>query len=354
MNLVERIVEADIVPTPLLRAAIRGICAQRLRDERRRGDLGRLVATLGDSPVAVATDRANDQHYQVPPRFFELVLGPHLKYSSGYFPPGVSELPDAEAAMLALTAERAGLADGQEILELGCGWGSLTLFMAARYPRARITAVSNAPSQRRYIEALARGRGLDNVRIVTADLATLSGYPDGGAAPDAPWADWSGRFDRVVSVEMFEHMRNWRALLAAIATWLRPDGRLFLHVFAHHRHAYLYDDAGASDWMARQFFTGGTMPSPALLAAFQDDLRLVDQWQLPGTHYARTAEAWLANLERNRAPLLELFAAEQGTAAAPRRLAAWKVFFLACAEMFGYRHGTEWIVAHALYAPLSR
>jgi cyclopropane-fatty-acyl-phospholipid synthase len=228
--------------------------------------------------------------------------------------------------MLSLTADRAGLADGQAILDLGCGWGSLSLWAAARYPRARITAVSNAYGQRAFIERAAAARGLANLRVITHDVRTL--------ALDAH------AFDRVVSVEMFEHMRNYRDLLARIAGWLAPGGALFVHVFAHRTHAYPFDDEGASDWMAREFFTGGLMPSIDLLRGFRDHLRVETDWLLDGTHYARTAEAWHDNLLAHRDEIIELF---DGDA---RRFHRWRVFFLACAEMFGYRRGREWCVAH--------
>ncbi len=325
--MLRRIVESGLVPEPLLRAAIRGVCAMRLRDEARRppGYAEALIAELGRSEIAIETDAARAQHYEVPPAFFQRVLGPYLKYSSAYWPAGVEALGAAEAAMLSLTAERAGLADGQAVLDLGCGWGSLTLWAAARYPRSRFTAVSHAHAQRVFIEDQARLRGLTNVTVRTADVRTLELPP--------------GAFDRVVSIEMFEHMRNYATLLRRIAGWLAPGGALFVHVFAHHTHAYPFEDAGASDWMAREFFTGGLMPSARLLHHFAADLKITDEWQLAGTHYARTAEAWYENLMAHRGELTALVGGRAG-------LQRWRVFFLACAELFGYRGGSEWIVAH--------
>ena len=339
--MLQRIVDSGLVPEPVLRAGIRAVCALRLREQRRgiEDEQARhqaLVAELRTSEIAIEIAAANAQHYEVPATLFEAVLGPHLKYSSCYWPSGVSELGAAEAAMLALTAQRAGLADGQEVLDLGCGWGSLTLWAADRYPSSRFTAVSNSHAQRAFIEAAAAARGLTNVRVRTADVRTL-------LLP-------ARAFDRVVSVEMFEHMRNYQQLLRRIADWLRPDGALFVHVFAHRQHAYPFEDAGASDWMAREFFTGGIMPSASLLHHFQDDLTVVDEWHLAGTHYARTAEAWYENLMTRRTEVEQIFAAAYGTQAA-RRFQRWRVFFLACAEMFGYRDGREWIVAHYRFVP---
>ena len=331
--MIEALVDSGRVPEPILRAAIRAICAQRLRQERGsiEAEAARhaaLVATLRTSEVAIATAAANAQHYEVPAAFYQRVLGPHLKYSSCYWPDGVTTLGEAEAAMLALTAERAGLADGQRVLDLGCGWGSLSLWAAARYPASRFTAISNSASQRAFITAEAARRGLTNLEVRTADVRVLE-LPDGA-------------FDRVLSIEMFEHMRNYALLLGRIARWLAPDGALFVHVFAHRRYAYPFEDAGRSDWMAREFFTGGLMPSARLLHSFQDDLALAAEWHLPGTHYARTAEAWYANAMAHEGAVIDLLGAA--------RFHRWRVFFLACAELFGYRDGREWLVAHYRFA----
>lgn len=322
--IVERVVDSGLVPEPVLRAAIRAVCALRLYQQRGRDDTA-VVEMLRASDIAIATDAANAQHYEVPAGFFARVLGPHLKYSCCHWPAGVATLGDAEASMLALTADRAGLADGQDVLDLGCGWGAFALWAAARYPNSRITAVSNSRTQRAFVEAAAASRGLANVTVRTADVRAL----------ELPRA----AFDRVVSIEMFEHLRNYERVLARIASWLRPGGALFVHVFAHHRHAYAFDDAGPSDWMAREFFTGGIMPSARLLHHFQRDLAIADEWHVAGTHYARTAEAWYANLVANRDAVVAILGDR-------RRYQRWRVFFLACAELFGYRDGREWLVAH--------
>ena len=326
--MLDRLVASGVVPEPVLRAGIRAVCAIRLVEERGR-DVPALIDALRGGEVAVATDAANAQHYEVPYAFFTRVLGKHLKYSSCYWPHGVDTLDDAEAAMLALSCARAGLEDGQDVLDLGCGWGSLSLWIAEHYPRSRVLAVSNSRTQREFIVARAADRHLANLEVRTADARTL----------ELPAAS----FDRVVSIEMLEHVRNYERMFAHIASWLRPHGQCFVHVFAHRRHAYPFEDRGASDWMAREFFTGGMMPSTRLFHAFDRNLQIADTWHVSGVHYARTAEAWHANLCAHRAELEALLG----------RMAwhKWRVFFLACAELFGFACGREWLVAHYRLMP---
>lgn len=325
--------ERGLVPTALIRSGIRRLLRQRLRDLHQAGSQDEFLADLARSPIALNPDRANEQHYEVPPEFFSLVLGPHLKYSSGYWPHGTRGLVDAETRMLKLTCERASLLDGQDVLELGCGWGSLSLYMARRYPNSRILAVSNSAPQRKFIES----RAPVNLEVVTADMNDFR---------------TDRVFDRVVSVEMFEHMRNYQELLARISRWLRPEGRLFVHIFCHRDHSYAFETEGVGNWMGRHFFTGGLMPSFGLLPRFDRDLCAQRLWVVNGTHYQRTAAAWRVNLERNQDAVLDVFSSTYGSDA-DRWYHRWRVFFLACEELFGFRGGEEWFVGHYLFVPRS-
>ena len=327
INLAER----GLIPLPALRIGIRRLLAKRLLEAEQGPHVSALSSHLKESAIAVLPEKANEQHYEVPADFFELTLGPNLKYSSAYWPEGTASLSEAEEAMLRLTVQRADLADGHEILELGCGWGSLTLHMAQRFPNANITAVSNSAPQRRFIEA----RAPQNVRVITADMNELQ---------------LEQRFDRVVSVEMFEHMRNYRDLLHRICGWMKPDARLFVHVFCHRDYAYPFETEGDDNWMGRYFFTGGIMPSFDLFEHFDNDLFIEKDWRVSGTHYERTARAWRENLEKQRDPVMTVLKQSYG-AEADRWFHRWRLFFLACEELFGYRGGSEWLVAHYLFAP---
>ena len=330
--------ERGHIPDMLLRQGIRQLCAQRLREEKANGldaQATRFVERidmLRRSPVAVHTEIANAQHYELPPAFFQLCLGKQLKYSGCYYPSGHESLDQAEEAMLGLYGERAELADGQSILELGCGWGSLTLWMAARYPHSRIVAVSNSSQQRQHIEAQCRLRGLLNVRVVTCDMNTLE--------LDA------AQFDRCVSVEMFEHMRNYEVLLERIAGWLRPGGKLFVHIFAHRTLMYPFETEGGDNWMGRHFFTGGLMPASDTLLWFQSALRIEQRWHVDGTHYERTANHWLANQDAHREQVLRVLTQAFGSGSALLWFQRWRMFWMACAELFGYAEGQEWLIAH--------
>jgi cyclopropane-fatty-acyl-phospholipid synthase len=330
--------ERGWLPDSLLRLGIRRLCAVRLDEEHEGGVEAtadrqrRRVDMLRDSPIAIETEAANAQHYELPPAFFRLCLGRQLKYSACYWDEDTRDLDAAEARMLELYGERAELADGQQILELGCGWGSLTLWMAARYPDARITAVSNSRLQREFIDARCAERGLRNVEVLTADVNRLD-------------LD-ENRFDRIVSIEMFEHMRNYEQLLQRTASWLRPAGKLFVQIFCHRTLAYPFESDGEDNWMGRHFFTGGLMPAADTLLHFQRDMLIEQRWLLPGTHYQRTADAWLENHDRNRLAVLAVLAGVHGAEGARRWHQRWRMFWMACAELFGYAAGQEWMIAH--------
>jgi cyclopropane-fatty-acyl-phospholipid synthase len=338
---IDALLARGLVPDALIRMKIRSLLRQRLEDEGRGGleavhaRFRALLEQMREAPVALHTREANEQHYEVPPAFYERVLGRRLKYSCALFEPG-DTLDAAEERMLALTCARAGLADGQRILELGCGWGSLSLWMAERYPNAQVTGVSNSRDQRAFIEGRAKALGLRNLTILTADMNAFE-PPERG-------------YDRVVSVEMFEHMRNHRELMRRIASWLAADGRLFVHIFTHRDFTYLFEAKDDSDWMAREFFTGGIMPADHLLFRYQEDLRLEDHWRVSGAHYQATAEAWLKNQDAHRGELLELFRRTCGPDQAALRFARWRIFFMACAELWGWRGGEEWFVSHYLFS----
>ncbi len=328
--------ESGRLPDWVVRLGIRRLLERRLaqefdRDPMRRSQRAQaLIEELRQSAVAIETDAANEQHYEVPAAFYQLALGQRLKYSSGYWPQGVDDLDAAEEAMLAETCRHAELADGQRILELGCGWGSLTLWMAAEYPESTITAVSNSASQRAHIQARATALGLDNVEVLTRDVNTLK---------------LDQRFDRVVSVEMFEHVRNYRELMKRIAGWLRPEGKLFVHIFCHRYLLYPFETEGEGNWMGRYFFTGGLMPAADTLLHFQDDLALENRRLFSGHHYARTARGWLENMDRRKSEVAEVMRSAYGDDAA-RWQQRWRMFFMACEELFAFDDGNAWLVAH--------
>ena len=336
----DKLVEQDKVPDFLLRKGIRNLLAQRLKDEDKGGveaqqeHLAQIIAMLKASSIAVNTADANQQHYEVPTEFYQYCLGKHLKYSSGYWKPGVADIDTSERDMLLLTCERAELANGQNVLELGCGWGSLSLFMSAKYPKSTFTVVSNSRTQKIHIDEQARERGIKNLTVVTADMNTF--------AIDA-------KFDRVVSVEMFEHMRNYELLMRKVASFLKPDGKLFIHIFTHKEYAYLFEVNDETDWMSKYFFTGGIMPSDDLMFYFNDDLIVEKHWHVSGTHYAKTSEAWLKNMDAHKVQIMPLFEQTYGKDQAVKWWVYWRLFYLACAELWNYNQGNEWMVSHYLF-----
>ncbi|MDO8941034.1 MAG: cyclopropane-fatty-acyl-phospholipid synthase family protein [Methylicorpusculum sp.] len=333
--------EAGKVPDSLIRWGIRRLLKQRLQEEfaddveRQSQRYRDLLTELRQSPIAIETEAANQQHYEVPSAFYRFALGKHLKYSSCYWDHDTNNLDEAEAKMLAISCERAALVDGQDVLELGCGWGSLTLWMAAHYPGSRITAVSNSNSQREYINEQARQRGLNNIEVITCDVNQLT---------------LDRNFDRIVSVEMFEHMRNYDSLLNKVASWLRLGGKLFVHIFCHRYLAYPFETEGDDNWMGRYFFTGGMMPARDTLLHFQTQLHIESQWDVSGRHYQQTSEAWLNNMDTHKEAILQLFSETYGKKDAALWVQRWRLFFMACAELFGYRAGNEWLVAHYRFA----
>jgi len=343
---IDALLARNLLPDAAIRIGIRNLLAKKLREEARPDAIAQsealaaFIDELKRSPIAIKTAEANDQHYEVPTDFFKLVLGPRMKYSSGYWPREDTTFAESEEAMLALSCERAQLVDGQDLLELGCGWGSLTLWMAEKYPHSRITGVSNSATQKAHIDAEAARRGFKNVRILTADMN------------DFEAGDTS--FDRVVSVEMFEHMKNYQLLMAKVARWLRPGGKLFIHIFTHREFAYHFEGKDPSDWITRYFFEGGTMPSDDLLLYFQDDLAIRGHWRMSGTHYQRTSEAWLEKMDANEAVITPILEKTYGKENTGKWRAYWRVFFMSCAELWGYSNGNEWLVSHYLFKKNTR
>ena len=336
----DKLIEQNKLPDFLLRQGIRKLLKQRLDDETvgdeelQQRKFNNLINELKESPIAVNTADANEQHYELPTEFFQYCLGKNLKYSSGYWNPGVKDIDTSEDDMLALTCKRADLQSGQNVLELGCGWGSLSLYMAAKFPESKFTVVSNSATQKLFIDNATKGRGIANLTVITADMNTFNILDS---------------FDRVVSVEMFEHMRNYKLLLAKVESLLKPGGKLFVHIFTHKNLAYKYEVIDESDWMSKYFFTGGIMPSNHLFFYFNDDLKVTKHWVVNGTNYAKTSEAWLSNMDKHEQEIMPILEKTYGKADAVKWWVYWRLFYLACAELFNYNNGNEWMVCHYLF-----
>lgn len=338
--------EKGLIPDALTRYGMRQLIKTRLVDEanldgeERSRRYNGFLDDLRAAPIAIETKAANQQHYEVPAEFFHLHLGPQLKYSCCLYPTGRETLAEAEQKMLELYAERAQLKDGLRILDLGCGWGSLSTWLAKRYPNSQIVGLSNSHGQREFIENRARERGLQNLRIHTGNVAEF----------DFSAEQLAGGFDRVLSIEMFEHMKNYGLLLAKIARWMKPDAKLFVHIFVHKLLAYHFEDKEQTDWMTRYFFLGGTMPSENLLLNFQDDVKLDRQWWVDGRHYEKTSNHWLAGMDARKDEIMAIFRKGYGEAEAAIWFQRWRMFYMAVAEFFGYAQGNEWGVGHYLFS----
>jgi cyclopropane-fatty-acyl-phospholipid synthase len=335
-----QLVEKDVVPDLLIRKGIRRLLAQRLREEDKGSNesnqkaLIEFIEGLKKSPIAINTHDANEQHYEVPTEFYKYVLGNRMKYSSGYWKTANDNLDSTEENMLALSCERAELKNGHEVLDLGCGWGSLSLYIAEKFPDCKITGVSNSKTQKEYIDSVCKQKGFKNVEIITRDMNDFQ---------------IEKKFDRLMSVEMLEHMKNYEALFKRFSSFMKPGGKFFIHIFSHIKYAYHFEVKDESDWMSKYFFTGGMMPSDDLFLYFQDDLKIVNHWHVNGTHYQKTSEAWLSNMDKNKTSIIPIFEKTYGKENVTKWWVYWRIFFMACAELWGYSNGEEWIVSHYLF-----
>ncbi|TGK41496.1 SAM-dependent methyltransferase [Leptospira andrefontaineae] len=340
MSLIYTLMEKNVFPDWLIRFRIRQLLHLRLRMEdkgsleKNQEHLIQYVNSLKQSPIAIDTHAANEQHYEVPSSFFKLVMGKYMKYSSGYWTSPDIGIDESERTMLGLTCERAELENGMNVLDLGCGWGSLSLYVAEKYPKCKVTGVSNSKSQKKFIDSEAKKRGLKNLNILTADMNVFK---------------TNLKFDRIISIEMLEHMKNYEVLFGKLASFLKPKGKFFVHIFTHKKFAYPFDIVDDTDWMAKYFFTGGQMPSHALFLYFQKDFQISNQWVVNGNNYALTSEAWLSNMYKNKEEVLQILGETYGKEQAVKWFVYWKTFFMACAELWKYNNGEEWIVSHYLF-----
>nr|GMD45925.1 (S)-coclaurine N-methyltransferase [Ipomoea batatas] len=332
--------ERNLLPDAVIRRLTRLLLASRLRSSYKSSadlqlsDLLHFVHSLKEMPIAIMTEKPKSQHYELPTSFFKLVLGKQFKYSCCFFPDQYSTLEDAEKAMLELYCERSQIKDGHTVLDVGCGWGSLSLYIAKKYSNCKVTGICNSVTQKAHIEEQCRELQLENVDIIVADISTF---------------DMEASYDRIFSIEMFEHMKNYGDLLKKIAKWMKPDSFLFVHYFCHKAFAYHFEDINDDDWITRYFFSGGTMPSANLLLYFQDDVSIIDHWLVNGKHYARTSEEWLKRMDENMKSVKPIMESTYGKDSALKWTVYWRTFFIAVAELFGYNNGEEWMVAHFLF-----
>ena len=336
MSFLIQAVEKGLVPHFILKMGIRNLLKKRLAEIQENSHFHKqgIIEKLDKIPMAIETDIANQQHYELPTKFFTYVLGKNLKYSCSFYSKTVKSLDEAEDNMLNLYCERTQLKDGMHILELGCGWGSLTLFMARKFPKAHITAISNSKSQCQFIENKMKAQSLNNVKVITTDINDFH---------------IQEQFDRVISIEMFEHVRNYKSLFKNIKKWLKDDGKLFVHIFCHKEATYFFETKGDDNWMGKYFFTGGIMPSFDLFEKVQNDLKLIEKWKINGVHYQKTSQAWFFKMAENKEQIMEVMKQTYGKSEAYRWFNRWKIFFASCAELFGYDNGHEWFVGHYLF-----
>ncbi|PSS19342.1 (S)-coclaurine N-methyltransferase [Actinidia chinensis var. chinensis] len=332
--------ERNLLPDAVIRRLTRLLLSSRLRSgykpssDLQLSDLLHFAHSLREMPIAIKTEQPKSQHYELPTSFFKLVLGKHLKYSCCYFTDASSTLEDAEKAMLELYCERAQIQDGHSVLDVGCGWGSLSLYIAQKYSSCKVTGICNSTTQKAYIEEQSRDLQLQNLEVIVADISTF---------------DMDAAYDRIFSIEMFEHMKNYKDLLKKISNWMKPDSLLFVHHFCHKAFAYHFEDVSEDDWITRYFFTGGTMPSANLLLYFQDDVSILNHWLVNGKHYAKTSEEWLKRMDKNMGCIKPIMESTYGKDSAVKWTVYWRTFFMAVAELFGYNSGDEWMVALFLF-----
>jgi len=322
--------ESGFIPDVLIKIAARYISNKRLNEQSVDDNKDKIITILSRGAVAEKTYDANEQHYEVPPEFFKYVLGTNLKYSCSLFN-DVDSLDDAEESMLKLYMDRADIKDGHEVLDLGCGWGSFSLYVAERYPNINITSVSNSSDQIAYIKNEAHKKDLLNIKAFRMDVNNL---------------ELNKQFDRIVSIEMFEHLRNYKLIFNSLNHALKPDGKLFIHIFCHKKLTYLYEMKNNLDWMTKYFFQGGIMPSKDIFQYFESDLEIINQWDINGNHYSKTCKAWLNNHYKNKKKILEIFKKHYDE---PRIwFNRWRIFFLSCDAFFALNNGNEYFIAHYL------